>query len=102
MFPNSIGKMLDASRDGRWMSGLCAKAGVPRYSLSQFRKTAFTELLIVSDVGTTMAFSGHSQASTLLKHYVSPEDGIVRRAIERREVNNPVLQADVIDLSRTA
>jgi hypothetical protein len=57
---------------------------------------------MASDVGTTMAFSGHSQASTLLKHYISPEVGAVRRAIEKREMANPVLQADVIEISRTA
>jgi hypothetical protein len=49
-----------------------------------------------------MAFSGHSQASTLIDHYISPEEAAVRRAIEKREMANPVLQADVIDISRTA
>ena len=102
IFPNSIGKILDESRDRRWIRSICERAGVPRYSLYQLRKTAFTELLMASDVGTTMAFSGHSQASTLLKHYISPEVGAVRRAIEKREMANPVLQADVIEISRTA
>ena len=102
IFPNPIGKMLDESKDKRWMKSICEFAGIPRYSLYQLRKTAFTELLMASDVGTTMAFSGHSQASTLLKHYISPEVGAVRRAIEKRENANPVLQADVIDIGRTA
>ena len=102
IFPNSIGKMLDESRDKRWIRSICEKATVPRYSLYQFRKTAFTELLIASDIGTTMAFSGHSQASTLFDHYISPEEAAVRRAIEKREIANPVLQAEVIDIRRKA
>jgi len=102
IFPNSIGNMLDESRDKRWMKNICEKALVPRYSLYQFRKTAFTELLISSDIGTTMAFSGHSQASTLFDHYISPEEAAVRRAIEARETANPALQAEVIDINRSA
>ena len=102
IFPNPIGKMLDESKDKRWMKNICERATIPKYSLYQLRKTAFTELLMASDVGTTMAFSGHSQASTLLKHYISPEVGAVRRAIEKREIANPAIQADVLDISRTA
>ena len=102
IFPNPIGKMLDESKDKRWMKSICELAGIPSYSLYQLRKTAFTELLMASDVGTTMAFSGHSQASTLLKHYISPEVGAVRRAIEKREIANPAIQADELDISRTA
>ena len=102
IFPNPIGNMLDESKDKRWMKNICEKATIPKYSLYQLRKTAFTELLMASDVGTTMAFSGHSQASTLLKHYISPEVGAVRRAIEKREIANPAIQADVLDISRTA
>jgi hypothetical protein len=49
------------------------------------RKTGLTELLLVSDVGTVKIYSGHSQASTLLKHYVSPELESVREANKRRE-----------------
>jgi integrase len=102
IFPNPIGKMLDESKDKRWMKNICERATIPRYSLYQLRKTAFTELLMASDVGTTMAFSGHSQASTLLKHYISPEVGAVRKAIEKREIANPALQAEVIDINRSA
>ena len=102
IFPNPIGKMLDESRDKKWMKSICEKAMVPRYSLYQFRKTAFTELLISSDAGTTMAFSGHSQASTLFKHYITPEEAAVRRAIEKREIANTAIQSDVTDISRTA
>ena len=102
IFPNPIGKMLDESKDKRWMKSICELAGIPKYSLYQLRKTAFTELLMASDVGTTMAFSGHSQASTLLKHYISPEVGAVRKAIEKREIANPALQAEVLDINRSA
>ena len=102
IFPNPIGKMLDESKDKRWMKSICELAGIPKYSLYQLRKTAFTELLMASDVGTTMAFSGHSQAATLLKHYISPEVGAVRKAIEKREIANPALQAEVLDINRSA
>ena len=100
IFPNPIGKMLDESRDKKWMKRICEKALVPRYSLYQFRKTAFTELLISSDAGTTMAFSGHSQASTLFKHYITPEEAAVRRAIEKREIANTAIQSDVTGTAR--
>ena len=53
------------------------------------RKTALTELMLVSDAASTMAFSGHTQASTLFKHYVLPETNAVREAINRREAANP-------------
>jgi hypothetical protein len=49
------------------------------------RKKAFTDLLLVADLGTTMSYSGHSQSSTLIKHYISPELSAVRSAIEKRE-----------------
>ena len=45
IFPNPIGKMLDESKDKRWMKSICELAGIPKYSLYQLRKTAFTELL---------------------------------------------------------
>jgi hypothetical protein len=41
-----------------------------------------------------MAFSGHTQASTLFKHYVLPETNAVREAINRREAANPGAQFD--------
>lgn len=85
MFPNSKGNLLSAKSDRLWFEDLCKRAGVPTYQRYQMRKTGLTELLMVSDVGTVKLYSGHSQASTLLKHYVSPELESVRNANQRRE-----------------
>ena len=35
--------------------------------------------------GTTRAFSGHAQADTLTKHYITPESAAVREATNRAE-----------------
>jgi integrase len=85
IFPNSKGNLLSAKSDRLWFGDLCARAGVQKYQRYQMRKTGLTELLLVSDVGTVKLYSGHSQASTLLKHYVSPELDAVREANKRRE-----------------
>lgn len=85
IFPNSKGNLLSAKSDRLWFDDLCVRAGVQKYQRYQMRKTGLTELLLVSDVGTVKLYSGHSQASTLLKHYVSPELDAVREANKRRE-----------------
>ena len=92
IFPNNFGNMMDETKDKAWMKGICRSLGIPPYALYQMRKTAFTELMLVSDAGSTMAFSGHTQASTLFKHYVLPETNAVREAINRREAANPGAQ----------
>jgi integrase len=85
IFPNSKGNLISAKSDRLWFEDLCNRAKVPKYQRYQMRKTGLTELLLVSDVGTVKIYSGHSQASTLLKHYVSPELESVREANKRRE-----------------
>lgn len=85
MFPNTKGNLLSAKSDRKWFAELCKKAGVKKYQRYQMRKTGLTELLLVSDVATVKMYSGHSQASTLLKHYVTPELESVRDANKRRE-----------------
>jgi hypothetical protein len=32
-----------------------------------------------------MAYSGHTQSSTLLKHYITPEDSDLREALKERK-----------------
>ena len=93
-FPNNFGNMMDETKDKAWMKEICRSLCIPPYALYQMRKTAFTELMLVSDAGSTMAFSGHTQASTLFKHYVLPETNAVREAINRREAANPGAQFD--------
>ena len=94
IFPNNVGNMMDETKDKAWMKEICRSIGIPPYALYQMRKTAFTEMMLVSDAGSTMAFSGHTQASTLFKHYVLPETNAVRAAINRREAANPGAQFD--------
>jgi hypothetical protein len=62
------------------------------------RKKALTDLLLVADLGTVMAYSGHTQSSTLLKHYISPEIGAVRIAAERREFDSGLTEAEIDNL----
>lgn len=85
VFPNKYGKMQNPKSDIRWFKSLCAKAGIPPYQRYQMRKRAFTDLLKVTNIATVMAYSGHTQASTLLKHYISPEIEDLRKALEGRK-----------------
>lgn len=99
MFPNAHGNLQNAKSDRIWFQRLCDKAGTPRYERYQMRKTAFTSLLLESDIGTVMAYSGHSQSSTLLKHYISPETNALRNAINRRESNSVLPDLDVKEIN---
>lgn len=85
VFPNKHGNLQNPKSDMTWFRQLCRKASVPCYQRYQMRKRAFTDLLMVTDIASVMAYSGHSQASTLLKHYISPELDSLRSAIEARE-----------------
>jgi hypothetical protein len=49
------------------------------------RKTASIELSHFTDLGTVKAYSGHTQISTLINHYIDPEETAVRAALRRRE-----------------
>ena len=64
---------------------LCDRAGVPRYTRYQLRKSAFTNFLKGAGVRTTRAFSGHALADTLTKHYITPESPVVREATNGAE-----------------
>ena len=67
------------------MRNLCDRAGVPRYTRYQLRKSALKNFLKGADVGTTRAFSGHAHADTLTKHYMTPECAAIREATNRAE-----------------
>jgi integrase len=86
VFPNKYGNLQNLKSDAKWFRRLCSKAGVPNYQLYQMRKRAFTDLMMVTNIATVMAYSGHTQASTLLKHYISPEIEDVRLALEDRRL----------------
>ena len=95
IFPNSKGNMMDETRDKKWFKYLCAEAGIPPRSLYQLRKNCFTQFMSVSDLGTTMKFTGHTQSSTLMYSYISPASQAVKDAVLRSEATNPALRKDV-------
>ena len=95
IFPNSKGNMMDETRDKKWFKDLCAEAGIPPRSLYQLRKNCFTQFMSVSDLGTTMKFTGHTQSSTLMNSYISPASQAVKDAVIRSEATNPALRKDV-------
>lgn len=84
IFTNSFGTGLDSTTDRKWFRNLCARAGVERYQRYQMRKTAFTELSRVTDLGTLKAFSGHSQIKTLIDHYITPSESQIRISLDKR------------------
>ena len=70
IFPNTIGKPLDAKREHTWWKSLLKRAGVGEYSIYQMRKTAFTHFANLGvPQATLLAYSGHSNISTVFKHY---------------------------------
>jgi len=95
IFPNTKGKMMDETRDKKWFKDLCAEAGIPPRSLYQLRKNCFTQFMSVTDLGTAMAFTGHTQSSTLMYSYISPARQAVKDAVLRSEATNPALRKDV-------
>jgi integrase len=94
MFPNKHGNLQNSKSDTKWFHDLCVRANVQRYQRYQMRKKALTDLLLVADLGTVMAYSGHTQSSTLLRHYISPEISAVRKAAERREFDSGFSDAE--------
>lgn len=83
IFPNTLGRPLDSKRDRKWWLDLLKRAGVKHYTRYQMRKTALTNLSVNGiDIPTIMQFSGHTQASTLLKSYVFATSESVSRAHE--------------------
>jgi integrase len=89
IFPNQVGKAKDPTSDRKWFHRLCERAGIPKYQRFQMRKTAFTELNHVTDLATVKKYSGHTQISTLINHYIDPEQAEVVAALERRHNRNP-------------
>lgn len=85
VFPNAYGNLQNAKSDTRWFKQLCESAGIPVYQRYQMRKRAFTDLMMATNLANVMAYSGHTQSSTLLKHYISPELEDVRLAIKKRQ-----------------
>ena len=89
VFPNTVGKMLDAKRDTKWWKDLLTRAGVGDYQLYQMRKSAITYMGRNTDTSTLMSFSGHSQVSTIMKSYSFSDHDRVLAAMHRVEVSLP-------------
>ena len=82
IFPNTVGRKLDAKRDSKWWKDLLKIAGVRHYTLYQMRKSAFSNLFGLGvDPKTVMGISGHTQLSTLMNHYVFPLDESKQKAV---------------------
>ena len=89
IFPNTVGKTLDAKRDLKWWRDLLKRAGVRNYQLYQMRKSAITYMGRNTDPKTLMTFSGHSQISTIMKSYSFSDHDRVMTAISRVENDLP-------------
>ena len=96
IFPNSVGKPMDSVCDRKWFRRLCEKSGVARYERYQMRKTAFTDLSYHARLATVKEYSGHTQISTLLNHYIDPDESAVRDALERshRAIHGPQVNTE--------
>ena len=82
IFPNTIGKPLDAKREHNWWKSLLKRAGVGEYSIYQMRKTAFTHFANLGvPQATLLAYSGHSNISTVYKHYALSTNEAMHSAI---------------------
>ena len=64
IFPNTVGKPLDAKRDYKWWLDILERADVKHYQLYQMRKTAISNLGTPSS--TILKFTGHSSMSVAL------------------------------------
>jgi hypothetical protein len=69
IFPNTIGKPLDRKRDSKWWNDILQRAGVPKYTLYQMRKSAFTYMAALVSVPSLLEYTGHRNVSTVMKHY---------------------------------
>ncbi len=91
VFPNTVGRMLDAKRDTKWWKDLLKRAGVGDYQLYQMRKSAITYMGRNTDASTLMSFSGHSQISTIMKSYSFTDHDRILVAMNRVESGLPSL-----------
>jgi site-specific recombinase XerD len=81
IFPNSLGKPLDAKADRNRFKQLTKLAGTQNYELYQLRKTAFTAMASQTDLKTLMEFSGHTQVSTVMGSYVFATTESMKKAV---------------------
>ena len=72
IFPNTIGRPLDAKRDLKWWKDILNRAGVQHYQVYQMRKTAISHLEnLGTPLSTLLKFTGHSSITTVYNHYAT-------------------------------
>jgi integrase len=91
VFPNTVGKPLDAKRDRKWWLDLLKAAGTPHFTLYQLRKTAFTLMASTgTDMPTVLLYTGHTNSATILNHYAFSIDENMRTALEKLDALRPI------------
>ncbi len=68
IFPNTVGKPLDAKRDYKWWLDILERADVKHYQLYQMRKTAISNLGTPNS--TILKFTGHSSMSVAPQRFI--------------------------------
>jgi len=90
IFPNSVGRILDAKKDRDRFAALCEAAGVPRYQVYQMRKTCFSTLAVAGiDLKTLQTYSGHKQITTLMGSYVFSSPQAMEKVSETLDAVRP-------------
>jgi integrase len=83
LFPNSVGSHMDPRNFNRDWKRFLQDNGLPYYNPHRLRKTAHTNISLVSDPGTLRALSGHKSVTTTLSYYVMPGEEASRAAVEK-------------------
>ncbi len=82
IFPNTIGKPLDAKRELKWWKDILKRAKVKHYQLYQMRKTAISHLENLGTPDSTiMKFTGHTNMGTVYRHYATSTDAADKSAL---------------------
>jgi len=90
IFPNILGKPLDPKRDRKWWLDVLTRAGVKHYNLYRLRKTAFSLLVSTgADNAVLLDYTGHSDVSTIFRHYAFPIEEQTSIALERLDALRP-------------
>ena len=83
IFPNTVGRPLDAKRDLKWWKDILQQANVQHYQVYQMRKTAISHLEnIGTPLSTLLKFTGHSSISTVYNHYATSTSQADVQALE--------------------
>jgi integrase len=85
----------DLGREHNWWKSLLKRAGVGEYSIYQMRKTAFTHFANLGvPQATLLAYSGHSNISTIYKHYAFATTEAMDSAIAGMDAIRPTTSSN--------